>query len=124
MNDTKWDEIRIAMDRLGEFTPRWRTLDLKTGHLSDWDAEWFYHFRAGGYRFIEWLEIAVDSEAQREAVLTALVTIHVPGEFTSDGFKVFGHVAKGVAVDYLAPSAKSAKSARRQSPLAPPGLRP
>ena len=109
MNDTKWEEIRLAMYGLGELAPRWRTLDLENGHVSEWDGEWFHHFRIGGYRFMESLEIAVVSQPQREAVLSALVRIRVPGEQTEYGFKVFGYVADGAAVDYLKSSNRSAQ---------------
>jgi hypothetical protein len=101
MNDSKWEEIRLAMYELGELSPHWRTLDLENGHLSAWDGEWFYHFSAGGYRTIQWLEVKVANDVQREAVRTALARVHVPGELTENGFKVYGHVMEGQAVDYL-----------------------
>jgi hypothetical protein len=101
MNDTKWDELRQAMYGLDGLTPRWRTRDVETGHLSEWDREWFYHFRNGGYRFIEWVEIAVDTVGQRAAVLAELVRIHVPGEQTESGYRVFGYLKLGEAVDYI-----------------------
>lgn len=107
MNDTKWEEIRLAMYSLGELAPRWRTLDLENGRVSEWDGEWFYHFSVGGYRFIESLEITVVSHAQKEAVLSALIRIRVPGEHAEYGFKVFGYVADGAAVDYLERSDRS-----------------
>ena len=101
MNDTKWDELRQAMYGLKELTPRWRTRDVKTGHLSEWDREWFYHFRNSGYKFIEWVEIAVDTGEQKAAVLAELVRIHVPGEQAESGYRVFGYVKTGEAVDYI-----------------------
>ena len=90
MNDTKWEEVRLAMSSLGDPPPRWRARDL-SGYLSSWDGEWFYHFRAGGYRTIEWVEIEVTSPAKDEAVLAALRAVHVPGERTAQGYRVFGH---------------------------------
>lgn len=101
MNDTKWDELRQAMYRLDGLTPRWRTRDVETGHVSEWDREWFYHFRNGGYKFIEWVEIAVDTAEQRSAVLVELVRIHVPGEPTESGYRVFGYMKTGEEVDYI-----------------------
>lgn len=100
MNDTKWDELRRAMYELADLTPRWRTRNLENGHVSNWDRDWFYHFRNGGYKFIQWVEIAVDTEVQRVAVLAELVRIHVPGEQTESGYRVFGYVKTGDAVDY------------------------
>jgi hypothetical protein len=101
MNDTKWDEVRLAMYRLDELTPRWRTLDVENGCLSQGDREWFYHFRNGGYKFIQWVEIEVDTVEQATAVLAELVRIHVPGERTESGYRVFGYAKTGEAVDYI-----------------------
>lgn len=90
------------MYELGPLSPKWRTLDVESGHLSDWDGEWFYHFRNGGYKFIKWVEIAIESHAQRQAVLTELAKVRVPGESTETGFRVLGYAELGVEVDYLA----------------------
>ena len=89
------------MYELDDLTPRWRTRDVENGHLSGWDSEWFHHFRAGGYKFIQWVEIAVDTAEQRAAVLAELVRIHVPGEQTECGYRVFGYMKTGEAVDYI-----------------------
>ncbi len=51
------------MYELDDLTPRWRTRDVENGHLSEWDREWFHHFREGGYKFIQWVEIAVPAGA-------------------------------------------------------------
>jgi hypothetical protein len=101
MNDTKWDELRRAMYELADLTPRWRTQDVENGNVSHWDSEWFHHFRNGGYKFIQWVEIAVDTNEQRAAVLAELIRIHVPGEQTDSGYRVFGYVKAGEAVDYI-----------------------
>lgn len=91
MNNAKWDELRLAMHYLGPISPKWRTRDLESGYESPWDGEWFYHFRTGGYEAIEWVEIKVDSPEQEHAVLNALRSIHVPGNRTEVGFKVYGY---------------------------------
>ena len=101
MNNTKWDELRLAMYELGPLSPRWRTRDVENGHVSDWDGEWFYHFRNGGYKFIQWVEIAVESAEQRQAVLSELTKVHVPGEHTELGFRVLGYAGLGIEVSYL-----------------------
>jgi hypothetical protein len=101
MNDTKWGEIRLAMYELGDLSPKWRTLDLENGQLSAWDGEWFYHFSVGGYRTIQWLEVKVATDEQRDAVRAALARIHVPGESTENGFKIYGYVTEDQSVDYL-----------------------
>ena len=101
MNDTKWDELRRAMYGLDRLAPRWRTSDVESGYVSEWAREWFYHFRIGGYGSIRWAELAVDSDEQRDAVLKELVRIHVPGERTASGYRIFGYVETGQTVDYI-----------------------
>jgi hypothetical protein len=101
MNDTKWDELRFAMYSLGEKPPKWRTKDVENGYLSDWDREWYYHFREGGYKTIEYLEIKVSDDEMRNIVRKALVTIHVPGRETENGFIVIGHAFSGESVEYI-----------------------
>lgn len=89
------------MYELGDLAPRWRALHVENGHRSEWDREWFHHFRNGGYKFIEGVEIAVDTVEQQAAVLAELLRIHVPGERTESGYRVFGYVKNGEAVDYI-----------------------
>ncbi|PKL74541.1 MAG: hypothetical protein CVV27_19990 [Candidatus Melainabacteria bacterium HGW-Melainabacteria-1] len=101
MNDTKWEEIRLAMYGLGELIPKWRTRDRETGFESPWDGEWFYHFRSGGYATIEWLEIEVSYDAQRTLVLEALHAIQVPGEDMGHVLRIYGYVPSGTEVEYL-----------------------
>jgi hypothetical protein len=100
MNDARWDELRVAMYGLGRLSPRWRAKDV-SGHVSDWDGEWFYHFREGGYASIEWVEILAASPEQDAAVETALRRIHVPGHRIVEGFRVLGYVQEGTAVDFI-----------------------
>ena len=101
MNNTKWDEIRLAMSSLGDLHPKWRTRDIETVYVSEWDGDWFYHFRDGGYNCIEWVEIRVSSAEQDSAVRAALKTIRVPGELTEKGFRVLGYVKPGELVQYF-----------------------
>ena len=77
---------------------------LRTGRESSWDREWHYHFREGGYGSIEWVEIAAESPEQLLALQATLARVHVPGERTEAGFKVFGFVPAGKAVDYVPPA--------------------
>ena len=100
MNDTKWDELRLAMWNLPEGAPQWRTKDLENDVVSRWDREWFYHFRECGYSTIEWVEIRCNSPAQSAAVNHHLAQIHVPVEITDNVFKVYGFIVPGESVDY------------------------
>ena len=101
MNNTKWEELRLAMYSLGKLHPQWRTKDVETGFIPEWDGEWFYHFRVGGYESIEWVDIRVDSPEQDLAVFDALKVIHVPGEKTNEGYRVFGYTKSGQEVNYI-----------------------
>ncbi len=102
MNNTKWEELRVAMYELSDLSPRWRTKDVQSGYICPWDGEWFYHFSLGDYKSIHWLEIEVISEAQRHAVQCALTKIRVPAARTEIGFKVYGYAEGGDFVQYLA----------------------
>ena len=99
MNNTKWDEVRLAMYALDP-TPEWSTL-AANGHRYGPDREWFYHFRNGGYEDIVYVDIHVATSHQRELVQSALRKIHVPGEETADGFRIFGYVERGQVTDYI-----------------------
>jgi len=101
MNNTKWDELRLAMHSLGDLRPRWRTKDLETGFIPEWDGDWFHHFRNGGYESIEWVDIRVKSPEQDQAVFGVLKSIHVPGQRTEEGYRVFGYAELGKAVNYI-----------------------
>ena len=101
MNDTKWRELRDAMYALGDLHPRWRTLDVENGYLSDWDGDWYYHFELDGLATIEYVEIEVVSQQMRDAVRRELAQIHVPGRETELGFVVVGYTRGGESVNYI-----------------------
>src|ERR1700722_19734338 len=100
MNNTKWEELRLAMYNLSHLRPRWRTKDL-SGYLSDWDGDWFYHFRNGGYDSIERVEIQVMSAEQEAVVLALLRQIQLPGKRIEAGFRVYGYARGGEPMDYV-----------------------
>ncbi|HHY72170.1 MAG TPA: hypothetical protein GX497_02885 [Bacillus bacterium] len=100
MNNTKWEEIREAMLDSPN-VHQWRTKDIETGYICPWDDEWFYHFRIGGYKCIEWLEIKTETQEIRNEVLEVLKCIYVPGEALDDVIRVYGYVEIGKLVDYL-----------------------
>jgi hypothetical protein len=99
MNNTKWNELRLEMYALTP-PPFWSTLSTN-GYRSPPDGEWFYHFREDGYESILELDIRVDTPAQRELVRSALKKVHVPGEETADGFRVFGYLQDGQAAAFI-----------------------
>jgi hypothetical protein len=97
MNDTKWEEIRLAMyDYDGVI--HWRIKNVDNGYISQWDGEWFYHFRIGGYTCIEWLEIRLTDD-NASYVIAKLKDIHVPGEIDGNVVRVYGY--KDGFVDYI-----------------------
>ncbi|NDL71145.1 hypothetical protein GPL32_11610 [Halomonas alkaliphila] len=101
MNNTKWRELQRAMLALGDHSPNWRTKCKANDHISNWDGEWFYHFSDGGYEDIEWVEIKAENEQHRKLVLSELRKVHVPGQKTENGFKVYGYVKAGDFVEHL-----------------------
>ncbi|TNM65193.1 DUF6678 family protein [Aliirhizobium smilacinae] len=98
MNNTKWNELRDAMSSL-ENSPAWTTL-CANGHRSHPDREWFYHFSEGGYDDILSVDILVEP-SQRQHILRVLQQIHLPGEETADGFRVYGYARSGQILRYL-----------------------
>ncbi len=103
MSDTKWDELRLAMYELKP-TPAWRTKCWENGHISQWDREWFYHFREGGYELTEWVEIRFESKEQKQKVLSELARVHVPTVEISGGFRVYGYIQQGQSIEYAKPN--------------------
>lgn len=99
MNNTKWEEIRLAMYNYPVKT-LWRVKNIDNGYLSNWDGEWFCHFKLGGYNTIEWLEIKVDNVAIKNEVINILRKIHVPGEIFENSIKVYGYKKDGF-IDYI-----------------------
>lgn len=100
MNTTKWNELWTAMCTLHP-RPRWRTREVNSGYVSDWDRDWFYHFRASSFRTIEWVEITTDTPSQHQSVKTVLRKIHVPADELDSGFKIYGYIPDAKYVDYL-----------------------
>ena len=95
------------MYELGEFSPRFRVKDIEATQPGPWDGEWYYHFRDGGYGSIEWVELRLEAESQRDLVATILASINLPGVHTPEGFIVLGHVAPGTPVEYIRPSSNN-----------------
>lgn len=98
MNDTKWNEIRLAMYQYPKRIV-WRTKSLTSGYICQWDGEWYYHFSEGGYDWVEWLEIRLDDDDIKSYVISKLKEIHVPGEIDGNVVRVYGH--KDGFVDYI-----------------------
>lgn len=89
MNNTKWNEIRMAMINMIS-PPLWKTTSLN-GYESAVDSEWFYHFSEGGYSDIQYLDILTNSVEQHAVVGAILRAIHLPGIETSTGYRILGY---------------------------------
>lgn len=99
MNNTKWNEIRMAMVNMTS-PPLWKTTSLN-GYESAADGEWFYHFNEGGYSHILYLDVLTNSYEQHAVVGTILRAIHLPGIETSTGYRILGYADSACNVDYL-----------------------
>ena len=98
-NDTKWNELREAMLTMAK-RPAFRFMDLN-GHYSRPDSEWFYHFRDGGLETTRWVDLVVDDAQDRSEVVGHLKRIGLAGHETDEGFRVFGYIKPGQAIDYF-----------------------
>lgn len=99
MNNTKWNEIRLAMHSM-QSPPLWKVTSLK-GYESSADGEWFYHFCEGGYLNIQYLDVLTNSVEQHAEVGAILRAIHVPGIETSTGYRILGYADSLSDIDYL-----------------------
>lgn len=99
MNNTKWNQIRVAMVSM-QSSPLWKITFLN-GNESAVDGEWFYHFSEGGYLDIQYLDILTNSVEQHATVGTILRAIHLPGMETSTGYRILGYADSVNYVDYL-----------------------
>ena len=103
MNNTKWNEIFRAFyydNELKSGSPiiMWRTKDIDTGYLSEWDGTWT-HFgtEPRDWDKIDQLQICLTPE-NKEYVLKCLKQIHVPGIVEDDTVTIFGYRSD---VDYI-----------------------
>lgn len=95
-NNTKWAELQSFMSEAGTKAPYWRT-QATNGFVyptSGWDGDWYYHFRLGEYKQIEWCEMSprgtLDS-LDLEAITSACKTIGFEFEVLSNVVKIVGY---------------------------------
>jgi len=99
MNNTKWNEIRVAMVCMAS-PPSWKITFLNV-YESTVDGEWFYHFSEGGYLDIQYLDTLTNSVAQHAMVGTILRAIHLPGIESESGYRIFEYADAISYMDYL-----------------------
>lgn len=56
-NSTKWNKLISFVRGLSGWRPSYRSKSV-TGHISDWDVEWFYHLPFP-FASVQWLEIGL-----------------------------------------------------------------
>ncbi|MDM8202021.1 DUF6678 family protein [Allofournierella massiliensis] len=102
MNNTKWNEIfnvfyQNECDK-NTLLIRWRTKDLRTGYISNWERSWT-HFGCAprNWESIDYLQIELTTKNQ-EFVLQELKKIHVPGTISNGVATIYGHRQD---VDYI-----------------------
>lgn len=102
MNNTKWNEIFKAFYKYEcsneSLIIRWRTKELLTGFLSEWDSTWT-HFGCEPRKWenIEYLQIELTDE-NRDIVIRHLKSIHVPGIISDNTATVYGYRQN---IDYI-----------------------
>lgn len=103
MNNTKWNEIFRSFyynNELIKDAPliMWRTRDIETGCLSNWDGTWT-HFgcEPRDWDKIEYLQIQLTPE-NKTYVMECLKRIHVPGTVENGVATVYGYRTD---VDYI-----------------------
>src|SRR5689334_20837395 len=100
MNNSKWKELRLGMLRYGGLVA-YRMKNVETGYICDWDREWYYHFQEEGYDWIEWVELEVESDEQRNAVESVLRAHHIPFERGEKVYRVYGYASDTSVVTYI-----------------------
>lgn len=72
-NNTKWNELIDHFRQLQGWRPSYRSKDV-TGHISEWDVEWFYHLPFP-FASVEWFDIGLSEAAPSKGRLLAPTTI-------------------------------------------------
>ncbi|WP_369696457.1 DUF6678 family protein [Exiguobacterium aurantiacum] len=80
---------------------QWRTKDIETGYVSSWDAEWYYYFKLGDYKYIEWLELKQTPRNHEEILLIYSRKFMYPERFPEMSFVSINYVGTGTYIDYI-----------------------
>lgn len=56
-NNTKWNELITHFRLRSGWRPSYRSKSV-TGHISEWDVEWFYHLPFP-FAYVEWFDIGL-----------------------------------------------------------------
>jgi hypothetical protein len=58
---------------------------------------------------LEWVELQLRDQSQRDAVASILASINLPGFHTDAGFIVYGHAAPGAPIEYIRSSSNESR---------------
>lgn len=73
-NDTKWNELISFVRSMAGWRPSYRSKSV-TGHISDWDVEWFYHLPFP-FSSVQWLDIGLHQHEFVAKLLPPKITDH------------------------------------------------
>jgi hypothetical protein len=100
MNIPKWEELRLAMLSF-ERQPPWRTRDAEKGMNHPGTPNGSITSASAAFTPQSGLRLPHRVPSTFRKLKEALARLHVPGERTEDGFKVYGFIPIGKALDYV-----------------------
>ncbi|WP_426212661.1 DUF6678 family protein [Massilia sp. TWP1-3-3] len=68
-NNTRWDELINYFRQLSGWRPSYRSKSV-SGHISEWDVEWFYHLPLP-FASVEWFDIGLWEDVPAQGRLLA-----------------------------------------------------
>ena len=103
-NNTKWNELISFVRDMPHWRPSYRSKSV-TGHISEWDVEWFYHLPFP-FTSVQWLDIGLHEQiaATKDEpmsiadhstfILSALEKIGLEYEVHHDIVRIWGYLPK------------------------------
>lgn len=73
-NFTKWNELISFVRGMSGWRPSYRSKSV-TGHVSDWDVEWFYHLPFP-FTCVQWFDIGLHERTQMGRLMPPKITDH------------------------------------------------
>ena len=101
-NDTKWNELLLAMRRRTGWTPAFRFKRIDSGYVSRWDREWLHHVPMP-FISVLWFEIEHSDFDHRlprrridytQEIATLLEDIGLDYEVRSEAIRIFGYAPR------------------------------
>lgn len=73
-NSTKWNELISFVRGMSGWRPSYRSKSV-TGHVSGWDAEWFYHLPFP-FTSVQWLDIGLHEDVAADGLTQPQIADH------------------------------------------------